>query len=91
MNYFQELFIKKQTLFSIIGIIYIVLAIPLGLIQLGKSGGVGLGGVYTLGSTIIVFIAYSIDRFIAQIIKPKILSTIELVALILLLLIISMI
>jgi hypothetical protein len=74
--------IKPPTLFSILGIIVIVIVIPIGVYGLTLNGGGSLGGAIILFGVLIVGLIVILDRIFASRIKTKKLNGIELVLLI---------
>ena len=83
----MENLFRKTTLFSISGILIIILGIPFGLYVLTLNGGRSLGGVAILFAVSITAIVLLIDRLLVTKINRKKLSHYELVIAILLLII----
>lgn len=70
-------YLRKPTLFLILGLIIILVGLPFGIYGLTLSGGASLGGTLILVLVFIVFIFLVIDRVLVHVISLKKLNIIE--------------
>jgi len=76
-------FFTKITLFSILGIIGIVIGIPSAVYGLTLKGGESLGGKLILIGVLFLIVILLIDRLLVQYIKPLYVTIFEVLVLIL--------
>lgn len=79
MKKFLALFLDAPTIVSVLGIATIIAGIPLSLFMMTVGGGGGLGGFIILGWLLVLSVILFFDRLLVKIVKPAIISVVELV------------
>ncbi len=71
MKDFTDFLFLKPTLFSVLGILLLVIGIPSGIYGLTLKGGSSLGGTLILIGCLLIGVIFIIDRVIVQFVNQK--------------------